>query len=1227
MKSRKIVSLILTLCLIIADAPLSAFAESGEMRTMEIVINAGESISVWNTDIAASGVASNTITVLVEDGTDYDMVFPEGSGTAAMLSHCQEGIDRWNTADYIKADNSAADGMLLRLNVNSGTARLRIESRGSNLSAEPLTPYTDDGEIFSYLSAEKDQTADFYLPQNCNLSNITLMMCATVGTEIKRIIDTTTNGYELYGFTQESLTVCSYSDGSKTGSFAIPYTSAYAKDGEIYYCAKVIVPEGTYAYNVGSMKTVEGSAFYLTPEFAHRDETKRTAWDQNVSSGGFYAPASYDSLVNKFHDNETNLSITGRNAERTPENLEIAVYNQEGIIRSICDPGDNLSNADALLQEGTSRRLEALRMKLTGELNDTNYGVWYRVHNQSYGWLGWAEDGEETGTTGTAGLQRRAEAVELNLLPHNKNIYITGGTADRDTAETGNTVNITACVPEGYCFAGWECNNPDISFDKSAPTVSVLVSGEQKDILFSAKTEPVKYAVTVGSAGEGGAVIPIPPEATAGTEVSVFVTPASGYTVASVTGYADGYFDIAPSETELNKYTFTMPAKNVELSASFTKISYPVSVSAENGTLVSNKQTAQAGDTVTLTLTPQSSLYRLGSLSVRGGGENIETTKVNDSTYTFTMPAGDVTASAMFAMDYFVSFENWNGEILEYCDLTAGQTPEYNGETPVREANEIYTFTFAGWDKPIEAVSGNDPYVKYTATYTAVPRSYPVTFLGTDGRVLQSGNVLYGETPVYSGETPVKATDENYVYTFEKWEPDIASVTGEATYTPVFSATPVLHEGRNPFTLTQYEPVICLFVPEKSGYYRFWTVGDNINPECTVKDGAGNDVMIKKFYTERGNQLSCECIALLEAGATYGITAEAWSASGNISLYIRNVDMHTVYLDQNTENGRVEGEEEGVSYMAYSGQIISPYAVPDAGYGLVAMTVTDEDGNYVTEEKDGYVMPNSDVYVTATFAPAHKIDYDMDYGITFMNNDAVFTDWVEETEMLEDRAAAGVCVEYKLGWDDGSIIDEFGIKTTGGDDVPFSCFWQYSDKMDVWFTMPDEPVIITAKAAEAYILTLDPGITGGKSLQYAVKSGAETNIPKCPFKAPDGKILGGWTTTEGGAVEYRSGDDLTLNNNVTLFAVWADKPYTETAVSTENGSTLLTVGLYNMPGEVTLAAAAYKDGRMVYLDFLKTTKSSETFTLSCDYDEIKVFAWENTESLKPVTDAEKVRLS
>ena len=214
------------------------------VRTMEIVVSEGESISVWNTDIAASGVTSNTITVLVEDGTDYDIVFPEGSEAAAMLSHYQKGIDAWQTADYLKSDKSAADGMLLRLNVNKGTVLLRIESRGNNMSAEPLTPYTDDGGPFAYLSAEKDQTVDFFVPYNCSPSNITLMICGESETEIKRITDTAAGGYELYEFTQGSLTVGSYSDGKKTGSFAIPYTSVYAKDGEIYHCAKIIVPKG-----------------------------------------------------------------------------------------------------------------------------------------------------------------------------------------------------------------------------------------------------------------------------------------------------------------------------------------------------------------------------------------------------------------------------------------------------------------------------------------------------------------------------------------------------------------------------------------------------------------------------------------------------------------------------------------------------------------------------------------------------------------------------------------------------------------------------------------------------------------------------------------------------------------------------------------------------------------------------------------------------------------------
>ena len=64
---------------------------------------------------------------------------------------------------------------------------------------------------------------------------------------------------------------------------------------------------------------------------------------------------------------------------------------------------------------GEAKRLEAVKISLTGEAaKEGGYSVWYRVHSQSYGWLGWAHDGKEAGTTG---LAKRAEAIDVQVLP------------------------------------------------------------------------------------------------------------------------------------------------------------------------------------------------------------------------------------------------------------------------------------------------------------------------------------------------------------------------------------------------------------------------------------------------------------------------------------------------------------------------------------------------------------------------------------------------------------------------------------------------------------------------------------------------------------------------------------------------------------------------------------------------------------------------------------------
>lgn len=64
---------------------------------------------------------------------------------------------------------------------------------------------------------------------------------------------------------------------------------------------------------------------------------------------------------------------------------------------------------------GQSKRVEAVQVRLDGSESLTNaYDVWYRVHVQNIGWLGWTKNGA---TAGTTGLCLRVEAIELKLLP------------------------------------------------------------------------------------------------------------------------------------------------------------------------------------------------------------------------------------------------------------------------------------------------------------------------------------------------------------------------------------------------------------------------------------------------------------------------------------------------------------------------------------------------------------------------------------------------------------------------------------------------------------------------------------------------------------------------------------------------------------------------------------------------------------------------------------------
>lgn len=77
---------------------------------------------------------------------------------------------------------------------------------------------------------------------------------------------------------------------------------------------------------------------------------------------------------------------------------------------------DWVSDGDTAGTTGESKRVEAIQMQLTGELAE-EYDIYYTAHVQTFGWLKWTKgSADESGICGTEGLQRRIEAIMIQLV-------------------------------------------------------------------------------------------------------------------------------------------------------------------------------------------------------------------------------------------------------------------------------------------------------------------------------------------------------------------------------------------------------------------------------------------------------------------------------------------------------------------------------------------------------------------------------------------------------------------------------------------------------------------------------------------------------------------------------------------------------------------------------------------------------------------------------------------
>lgn len=105
--------------------------------------------------------------------------------------------------------------------------------------------------------------------------------------------------------------------------------------------------------------------------------------------------------------------------------------------------------------------------------------------------------------------------------------------------------------------------------------------------------------------------------------------------------------------------------------------------------------------------------------------------------------------------------------------------------TPTKPADNTYTYEFVGWDNEVTACIGNATYI---ATYDFVYIEYTVRFLDLNGALLQEQTYHYGDTIIPAAD-PARENDETYIYSFEGWNNEVGSCTGNMTFIAQYGTT------------------------------------------------------------------------------------------------------------------------------------------------------------------------------------------------------------------------------------------------------------------------------------------------------------------------------------------------------------------------------------------------------------------------------------------------------
>lgn len=392
----------------------------------------------------------------------------------------------------------------------------------------------------------------------------------------------------------------------------------------------------------------------------------------------------------------------------------------------------------------------------------------------------------------------------------------------------------------------------------------------------------------------------------------------SNYYVRPGNEYEDGYlyigegFDTNPATCIITAkgykpLTLTLDKSNHKVTiGAVEEITYKAYVAkAENGSVsLSASEGIKKGETVTVTVTPDVD-YELDTLTVKTESKEVETKKVSETSYTFAMPAANVTVTAKF-----------KASALKVVDI------------------DKVTLT--------EDTFGNDWHINFSE-----PSDYVENVTGFKVNGISWEEKSYN---ISSGGAYRKYADDNYIQIAQK------SYSASENEVPVRSGDVITISAKG------YEDLNLKFVVDKDGKASLVADDGEGDPyELHVKIVGSFEAAIvgQKDYdgvsgastggsTSNNNSNVTVYGALVEKDKEP--TDDDWQKLDNNSEIDLNGSKHKVSIVPDVESGTPEDADSGMSgvYMPISSDLTLSGTPKDAGKYLVSVSIEDNQGRKAT---------------------------------------------------------------------------------------------------------------------------------------------------------------------------------------------------------------------------------------------------------------------------------------